>query len=114
MTENLGAILDGLDKCRQQVAQPSRIKDEGPPKVAEVVAALQSLSEIVRYLNTRRSRGAVLDLDDEAAIQDVLYLMLRPWVLDLTPENPTDRFAGFIVQPRSCILLRMVLCEPWK
>jgi hypothetical protein len=56
--------------------------------------ALHSFSEIVRYLNTRRSRGAVLELEDEAAVQDALYLMLRPWILDLTPESPTDRVAN--------------------
>ena len=62
--------------------------------VNSVIAALQSFSEIVRYLNTRRSQGAILVLEDEAAVQDALYLMLRPWVHDLTPENPTDKVAN--------------------
>ena len=56
--------------------------------------ALGSFSEIVRYLNTRRSSGAVLELTNEAAVQDALYLMLRPWILDLVPENPTDKVAN--------------------
>lgn len=67
-----------------------------PPSasVAQIVAALNQFMECVRYLNTRRSTAAVLKLDSEAAVQDALYLMLRPWVLDLVPENPTDKVAG--------------------
>jgi hypothetical protein len=48
----------------------------------------------VRYLNTRRSCGALLSLDGEPAVQDALYLMLRPWIADLVPENPTDKVAN--------------------
>ena len=33
-------------------------------------------------------------MSDEPAVQDALYLMLRPWILDLTPENPTDKVAN--------------------
>jgi hypothetical protein len=50
--------------------------------------------ECVRYLNTRRSSGAILSLDSEAAVQDALFLMLRPWLTDLVWENPTDKVAG--------------------
>jgi len=38
--------------------------------------------------------GANLTLDSEAAVQDAIYLMLRPWISDLVPENPTDKVAG--------------------
>ena len=62
--------------------------------VQRVLKALDEFMECVRYLNTRRSTGAVLTLDSEAAVQDAIYLMLRPWVLDLIPENPTDKVAG--------------------
>jgi REase_DpnII-MboI len=56
--------------------------------------ALDAFTEIVRYLNTRRSKGASLELTDEAAVQDALFLMLRPLISDLTPENPTDKVAN--------------------
>jgi DpnII restriction endonuclease len=59
-----------------------------------ILGALDQFMECVRYLNTRRTDGAVLTLDSEAAVQDAIYLMLRPWVHDLTPENPTDRQAS--------------------
>lgn len=66
-------------------------------EVVDVIAIVKALSEFmecVRYLNTRRSTSAVLALDSEAAVQDAIYLMLRPWIPDLVPENPTDRVAG--------------------
>src|SRR4051812_24784403 len=59
--------------------------------VADVIAALDEFQECVRYLNTRRSDGAILTLDSEAAVQDAVYLILRPWVRDLVPESPTDK-----------------------
>jgi hypothetical protein len=62
--------------------------------VSRVITALGSFNDCVRYLNTRRSGGALLSLDNEAAVQDALYLMLRPWIVDLAPENPTERVAN--------------------
>jgi len=64
-----------------------------PVDVGRIVLALDEFMECVRYLNTRRS-STILTLDSEAAVQDAIYLMLRPWVLDLVPENPTDRIAA--------------------
>jgi hypothetical protein len=66
------------------------------PKVdaSSIIAALGRFQECVRYLNTRRSAGAVLNLESEADVQDALYLMLRPWVPDLIPENPSERIAS--------------------
>jgi hypothetical protein len=58
---------------------------------SSVVTALNQFQECVRYLNTRRSSGAILNLESEADVQDAIYLMLRPWIHDLIPENPTDR-----------------------
>jgi len=62
--------------------------------VEKIVSALEQFPGCVRYLNTRRSSGAVIDINSEADVQDVLYLMLRPWVVDLVPENPTDKIAS--------------------
>lgn len=62
--------------------------------VEKIVSALEQFPECVRYLNTRRSSGAVIDINSEADVQDVVFLMIRPWVTDLVPENPTDRFAS--------------------
>lgn len=64
-----------------------------PVDVGRILLALAEFMECVRYLNTRRS-STILTLDSEAAVQDAIYLMLRPWVLDLVPENPTERIAA--------------------
>src|SRR4051794_38690400 len=61
---------------------------------ASIVAALENFMECVRYLNTRRSGGAILSLESEADVQDAIYLMLRPWVNDLIPEDPTGRIGN--------------------
>jgi hypothetical protein len=86
-------ILAGVEKIRG--AYGTKITHvDGAVSVTSVLDALNSFTDIVRYLNTRRSRGAILELVNEAAVQDVLYLMLRPWILDLVPENPTDKIAN--------------------
>jgi hypothetical protein len=90
----MSSVLDGLDHIRQ-TQEPLKKDPRGHAvSVGALLAALQSFTDIVRYLNTRRSTGAILELSNEAAVQDVLYLMLRPWILDLVPENPTDKVAN--------------------
>jgi hypothetical protein len=59
-----------------------------------IVGALENFMECVRYLNTRRNAGAILSLESEADVQDAIYLMLRPWVKDLVPEDPTGRIGN--------------------
>jgi len=65
--------------------------------------------ECVRYLNTRRS-ATTLALSSEAAVQDAIYLMLRPWLPDLVPESPTERIANrytikdFVSASTRCII----------
>jgi len=62
---------------------------------SKVVFALEQFQECVRYLNTRRSRGSIItDIRGEDDLQDIVFLMLRPWINDLTPENPTDKVAA--------------------
>lgn len=92
-TERLSSILAGADalRARHGSNRPERI---ARVEVARVIAALGSFNDCVRYLNTRRSGGALLALEGEAAVQDALYLMLRPWLTDLVPENPTDRIGN--------------------
>ena len=88
MSDTLLNLLSGVDAIRKK----QNLRDKVPEKrveVVRVIAALQSFSDCVRYLNTRRSKGALLKLDSEAAVQDALYLMLRPWLVDLVPENPS-------------------------
>ena len=83
-------ILANLSEMRQ-APENSSSSDNAQVTCTEIKSALEQFSECVRYLNTRRSKGAVLTLDSESAVQDTVYLMLRPWVKDLVPENPTEK-----------------------
>jgi hypothetical protein len=87
VAETLGGLanLSALSQLRA-VGQARGIPD--------LIAALQEFNECVRYLNTRRSDGAILRLDSEAAVQDALYLILRPWIADLVAETPTEKLAN--------------------
>lgn len=67
------------------------------PGVAPVLLAMREFDACVRYLNTRRSAGAVINIESEADVQDVLYLLLRPWVVDLSYESPADKTANRFV-----------------
>ena len=90
MTRELNMLLEGIDQLKSEHRAPER-PSEAKVTVPKVLEALHAFTDCVRYLNTRRSGGALLSLDSEASVQDALYLMLRPWIADLMPENPTDK-----------------------
>lgn len=94
MNRSLQEIMTGFDDLRAKTGSRDRKATTSRVEVSRVISALGSFNDCVRYLNTRRSGGALLTLDNEAAVQDALYLMLRPWIVDLVPENPTDRVAN--------------------
>jgi hypothetical protein len=94
MNRSLAELLDGVEQLRPSARAGGRDAASSQIEVARVLIALHSFNDCVRYLNTRRSEGALLNLDNEAAVQDALYLMLRPWIVDLVPENPTDKVAN--------------------
>jgi hypothetical protein len=72
--------------------------------------ALREFDECVRYLNTRRSAGAVINIQSEADVQDVLYLLLRPWIVDLAYESPADKSANrFVIKDFSSSEHRFVV-----
>jgi hypothetical protein len=76
----------------QQTATRPRLTNA--PDVEHICAALEQFDECARYINTRRSGQSSHAVDSEAAVQDLLYLMLRPWVTDLTPEEPVGKAAS--------------------
>jgi hypothetical protein len=92
--EQLSDVLAGLASFAARHPHDAPRSPLATTNIAAVLDALQSFTDIVRYLNTRRSSGAILNLTSEAEVQDALYLMLRPWVLDLVPESPTDKVAN--------------------
>jgi hypothetical protein len=90
--ENQTALCDSVSKLRDKYGQTSTVRTN--LDAAAIIGSLQQFQECVRYLNTRRSSGAILNLDAESDVQDAIYLMLRLWVHDLIPENPTDKIAN--------------------
>lgn len=90
----ISRILEGLEEVRKSSSTLRVTQSEKAVSVGAVVSALNSFSELVRYLNNRRSKGAIIELKSEADVQDVLFMMLRPWILDLVPETPTDKIAN--------------------
>jgi hypothetical protein len=90
---NLMTALNAVERIQSRLPRKEEEKIS-EVSVGAVLAALNSFTDIVRYLNTRRSKGAILDLSNEGAVQDALYLMLRPWILDLVPETPTEKIAN--------------------
>ncbi len=90
--EEQARICENFTKLRVKYGSPSA--NTQTVTAAGIVAALNQFQECVRYLNTRRSSGAILNLENEADVQDAIYLMLRPWIQDLVAENPADRIAN--------------------
>lgn len=84
--------------------------DVPTPSVASVLLAMREFDACIRYLNTRRSAGAVINIESEADVQDVLYLILRPWVIDLAYESPGDKSANrFVIKDFSSASGRFVI-----
>jgi hypothetical protein len=95
-TREIGRLLGSVAALNAKHGTGARPQPDraAPADVSQILRSLDEFMECVRYLNTRRSTTAVLELDSEAAVQDALYLMLRPWVVDLIAETPTDRIAN--------------------
>lgn len=78
--------------------------------IRPALLALHEFDACVRYLNTRRSAGAVINIQSEADVQDVLYLLLRPWIVDLTYESPADKSANrYVIKDFSSSIGRFVV-----
>jgi hypothetical protein len=86
-------FTDRPETFTRTVAPLSDNRTINEPSIESVVTALNSFDEIVRYLNTRRSKP-VLEIGSEAAVQNVIYMMLRPWIPDLVPEDPNGKVAN--------------------
>jgi hypothetical protein len=86
-TQKQAEILGRLAELRVNLAPDKTVS----VPYTGIMLALEQFSECVRYLNTRRNRGAKLSPESEADVQDAIYLMLRPWVHDLVWESPTEK-----------------------
>jgi hypothetical protein len=106
-TSNVATVLGGLASIAAE--HPVGLKPASRT-IDHVCEALNEFSECVRYLNTRRTEGAVLALESEADVQDALYLILRSWVVDLVPESPTDKTGNrYVIRDFVSRSLRLVI-----
>ena len=105
------AVADHVVGGLASLSRPTTLEPQsGTVKINDVFAALGEFSECIRYLNTRRSAGAVLSLNTEADVQDAIYLILRPWIRDLVPENPTEKTGNrFAIRDFLSRSLRLVI-----
>jgi len=94
-------MISDLNKQSEILADLSNLREELAEKLpaglidcAKIIEALEQFSECVRYLNTRRSTQTIIDLNSEAGVQDLIYLMLRAWIPDITPETPSTKIAN--------------------
>jgi hypothetical protein len=88
---SVATALDGLARLGSETNAHSVLT---APGIGPTLLALHEFGACVRYLNTRRSAGAVINIQSEADVQDVLYLLLRPWIVDLAYESPADKSAN--------------------
>jgi hypothetical protein len=87
-----------------------RTTDVPTPSVASILLAMREFDACISYLNTRRSAGAIINIESEADVQDVLYLLLRPWIIDLVYESPGDKAANcFVIKDFSSASGRFVV-----
>lgn len=87
-------VLEGISTFREIVPQSVIIDKTLIQRQSEIKEALDEFMECVRYLNTRRTKGTVLSLSSEDNVQDALYLMLRPWIKDLSYEDPSAKLGN--------------------
>lgn len=104
--ESVAAVIGGLARLGSE----SRPPNKALTGTVSAITALEEFDACVRYLNTRRSAGAVINIQSEADVQDVLYLLLRPWIFDLVYESPTDKSANrYVIKDFSSAAARFVI-----
>jgi hypothetical protein len=72
-----------------------RLTGQGPLDApSQVNAAMAGFKDVVAVLQQRRAGKTPFELKDEYDVQDVLYAMLRPVLVDLEREDPTPKDLG--------------------
>lgn len=72
-----------------------KVTSARPESVEELLAILvRGLPRAMHPLIHRRKGAQTLSFSSEYDVQDLLHSMLRPWVLDIRPEEFTPSYAG--------------------
>lgn len=85
------ALLKQFD-TNQAVAQPAPVPRKSQREY--LLDLLEAFTDCVAYLTGRRVKATTLELESEAAIQDMLFLMLKPVFPELTFEDPSPKSAA--------------------
>jgi len=59
-----------------------------------LLSLLEAFNDCVAYFRGRRVKAPILEVASEAAVQDVLFLMLKPVFPELTFEDPSPKSAA--------------------
>jgi hypothetical protein len=70
-------------------SQATGFKSGLATNVQDILVLLSAFPDCVGYSQNRRGRP-ILDLTNEAGVQDIVYFMLRPAIADLVPEQPVS------------------------
>jgi hypothetical protein len=85
-----GAAPEPLSHVQPQTLSPSR-----PTSIDEVLLPLLKGLQRAMYPLTHRRKGLpTLAFKSEYDVQDLLHVLLRPWVKDIRPEEYTPSYAG--------------------
>lgn len=99
-------LAEGLSRLQSQIKHSllgDRAESEPvatssrDPEINQVISALEEVGEVERYLQNRRTASQQIVLDGEPSIQDLLFIILRPWIQDLVDESPGDKIASRFV-----------------
>ena len=82
--EALGGLVALSRQTKPEMTAPNLLLEQ-------VLKALHQFDACVRYLKTRRGTENLIEITSEANVQDILYLLLRPWIRDLTYESPGEK-----------------------
>lgn len=99
-------------RSREAIQRPAPSTSESAPVASldTLMKALDAFPTLVGYVNSRRPKGALLAIDSEADVQDLLYLSLKPLFSDLVYEQPTEKgSAGYSVGDFSIPSLQLIL-----
>lgn len=91
-------ILDWIQK-KKRIERTLSASPVGEPLIegsdfGRVLKHLDFFIDNVSYLNSRRSKGGLFLVKNEADVQDLLYVMLKPSFPNLTFEDPSHKVAA--------------------
>ncbi len=93
-----GRVLPTGQAPEEGQISPAPSRDHSPTKPAEIDELLEVLLKGLRRamhpLTHRRKGAQPLSFATEYDVQDLLHVLLRPWVADIRPEEFTPSYAG--------------------